>query len=162
MSTGDLRMALDMISASKNASFCGAQQESTIDAAEMLLSLRFPPTYREFLRQLGCGDVAGLEIFGIVDENLKRPGIPNGIWLTMDERQQSSAPVNLVFVSDTGDGGYYAIDLSRRNTDGESPVVLWWPGITSRTEDCEVVAEDFGTFLLTHVRAALRSVANDT
>ena len=55
-------------------------------------------------------------------------------------------------IADAGMGDYYCIEL--RNG-GESPVIIYRPGIPSNFQPKEVVAEDFGEFLLKQISEQL-------
>ena len=153
MSMTDLEDALNLIDANRSlADFAGPRPEVLIKKAESALGLAFPPTYRKFVLQLGVGDFSSSEFYGVIDDDFERPGVPNAIWLTLDERKVANAPHSYIIVSDTGDGGWYAIDLSKRHADGESPVVEWWPGATEAVDNGKTVAEDFGAFMLQRVQ----------
>lgn len=129
--------------------FEGAKDEMLISQAKAQLSLEFPPSYEQFLRTFGCGDIAGIEIYGIINANSDESGVPDAIWLTLKERN-NGLPANLIIIASTGDGGYYAIDTSIANGQGENPVIL------HRADTCqENVAEDFGTFLLTELKTVI-------
>jgi hypothetical protein len=54
-----------------------------------------------------------------------------------------------------GQGSYYALDVSRVRPDGEAPVVAFMPGIHRAGDALEVVAPDFGAFLLDALRDEL-------
>ncbi len=137
------------------AHFVGPKSDDLVQAGETALGLQFPPTYRDFLLKLGCGDIAGEEFFGIVTEQFTDGVVPNGIWLTLKVRKDTDLPIELIIVSDTGDGGYYVIDTSIRNEDEESPVLEWWPGLDIPRSKIPVVASDFGEFFLRQVSYAL-------
>lgn len=157
MSMMNLHQALQLIRDNEDqADFVGPRDESLIQAAEAALGLSFPPTYRRFLKEKGCGSIAGAEFYGIINDNFINSSVPNGIWLTLDERKTSNLPTTLILISDTGDGGYYAIDTSRRDNQGESPVIVWFPGFSNVGGEGEEVAEDFGAFILERIREALQ------
>jgi hypothetical protein len=132
------------------ADFDGPKSDELLSKAEQALELSFPPCYRAFLSRLGCGDIAGLEFYGVIREDFDDSGIPDAIWLTLDERTSSQLPASHIIVAETGDGGYYAIDCSD-SSNGECPVVQWWPGANKQ----EMVASDFGEFLLRSIQIAL-------
>ncbi|HKE48823.1 MAG TPA: SMI1/KNR4 family protein [Rhodanobacteraceae bacterium] len=142
----DYERALTLIGAAGTNDFVGPRPEEWILAAEERLSLRFPPTYRRFLKELGSGGIRSEEFYGITRNNFDVGTVPNGIWLTLDERK-TGLPSCLVLVQDTGDGNWYAIDTSQANAQGESPVVF--VDISGRPH--ETVAEDFGRFFLDRV-----------
>ncbi len=125
-----------------------------IEEAEAALGVRFPPSYRRSLESLGVGSIRGTEIYGIIDSNFRDSTIPDGIWLTLRERQDSRLPETLVIVCSTGDGDYVAIDTSKGTSESESPMVLWNPAATSPSDAHEDVSADFGRFFLQFVREA--------
>jgi hypothetical protein len=66
--------------------------------AESALGICFPPSYRAFLQAFGAGSIRGREIYGILDGDYQNSAIPDGIWLTLQERQSSGLPESLVIV----------------------------------------------------------------
>lgn len=152
MSMSDLEQFLQLVSENESeADFEGEKSSELINAAENALGLTFPPTYRRFVEQLGCGDIAGFEIYGVLSKNFADSGIPDAIWLTLDERRTSQLPESLILVSDIGDGSYYAIDCSTKHANGESPVVIRLVDGTSS----EPVHSDFGEFARERLESAV-------
>lgn len=127
--------------------FDGAKPVALVDAARKALGVEFPPSYRAFLLELGCGDINGFEVYGVTDGNFHDSSIPNGIWLTLTERE-GGLPRQYVLIGDRGDGSRYAIDTGSVGKDGESPVVV----LSVDGENLETVSESFGDFLLDSVR----------
>jgi antitoxin YobK len=152
MSMSDLEQAFQLIDQNEeSADFSGPKPEELVRSAEAALGLALPPTYREFVKRLGCGGVTGEEFYGIIDGNFENSSVPDGIWVTLDERKKSNLPESLVIVGDNGRGGWYAIDTSTKNADGDSPIIEWWhKGVPT-----QVLATDFGAFLLESLRAVL-------
>ena len=142
MSMRDYEKALRLIEGSDKAYFSGPKPEEWVGKAEAALGLKFPPTYRRFLREFGCGGVASEEFYGIVDDNFETGPVPDGIWLTLRNRREFGLPHNFILVNDLGEGSRYAIDTSRVGDDGENPVVILAIGY----EVFEDVAPSFGTF----------------
>jgi hypothetical protein len=108
--------------------------------------------YRRFLEELGCGDIAGEEFFGIIGDDFVNSSVPNGVWVTLTERD-SGLPPSLVVVA-VGDGSLFVLDTSRRDSDGESPVLLWRPG-QQDTDALERVTGDFGEFFKRSIEEAV-------
>lgn len=146
MGMAELEQALDAVRQSDRARFVGPRDAGLVSAAEEALGVPLPPTYRRFVTELGAGSVGGREFYGAIDENFLGSSIPDGIWLTLDERERFGFPKHLVIVGDTGMGEYYVLDTSRRDADGECPVVIWAAGQSREDDDLEVVAPDFGSF----------------
>jgi len=126
-------------------------------AAETALGVSFPPTYRWFIEELGAGSVGGRELYGAIDENFVDSSIPDGIWLTLDERERFRFPKHLVIVGDTGMGEHYVLDTSRPDPDGECPVAVWVTGQSQEADEIEVVAPDFGSFFWQPLREVFGS-----
>jgi hypothetical protein len=51
-----------------DADVVGERPEALVDPAEQTLGLRFPPSYRAFVRELGAGDAGGEEFYGVIDD----------------------------------------------------------------------------------------------
>ncbi len=143
MSSKDIENALDLLRGLPG-NFEGRKPEALIVEAEHALGLIFPPSYRRFLQELGCGDVNGWEIFGLVDDNFETSSIPNGVWLTLTERKNIDLDLDLIIVADSGDGGYIAIDKRTVDEDEESPVVY----LSVNGQRGPTIAKSFGSFFL--------------
>lgn len=158
MSMHDFEQALQLIAANAaSADFAGPRPDQLISSAEYALGLTFPPTYRSFVGRLGAGAFGGDEFYGVITDGFENSSVPDAIWLTLKQRITSQSPRSLIFVSDTGDGAYYAIDVSQVTTDGESPIVEWWPGAPlGAIGNRKVIANDFGEFFLQQVQEALQ------
>ena len=141
MSNESLKKAFEIIENAKDVAFAGEKEEALVIKAEVALGLGFPSSYREFLLKLGNGDINGIEFFGLTTDNFVNATIPNGIWLTLDERKNFELDNRFILISDSLEY-YYALDTSRMQ-DGECPVVELLPdgNIVS------IVAPTFGDFL---------------
>jgi hypothetical protein len=146
----DLDRALALIAEhGGEGSFAGPADDRTIERAEDLLGVTFPPTYRRFLERLGAGDILGEEFYGIVDEDLEDP-LPNAVGLALDERKHGSLPDHLLPIYALGDGTIFGLDFNA-SAGGEAAVVSWHadPQAGTKTE-----ARDFGSFLLRVITSA--------
>jgi hypothetical protein len=129
--------------------FEGPKTESLVSAAEEALDLKFPPSYRRFLLDLGCGDLNGLKIYGVIDERFEGSSVPNGIWLTLNERRTAGLNKAYILIGDGGDGTYYAIDTRQMDETGENPVVR----LSVDGSRVEPVAPSFGAYFLEAVQS---------
>jgi hypothetical protein len=136
------------------ADFVGRIGPRIIDDAEEMLGLTFPPTYRRFLAEFGCGAFAGQEIYGITGVDLGAPAVPNMVWLTLDENARSGLPDTMVVVYGDAMGGYYVLDTAK-SEGGEPPVEAWEPGLSQVNEPLQVVGDDFGSVCAALFREAL-------
>lgn len=149
MSMIDLHNAFQIID-DADGDFDGIKPESLVINAERALGFEFPPTYRKFLTTYGCGDIEGLEFYGLTDDNFQSSAIPNAIWLTLHERK-NGLPENLLLIYSTGDGNYIALKMDETDTQAENPVVL----ISPTGNILERVACDFGEFLLIELQTVV-------
>lgn len=77
--------------------------------------------------------------------------VPNGIWLTLNERKSMGLSDEYVIIYATGDGTYYALDTAHVDDAGENPVVALSPD----GQQLEIIAEDFGKFFYDTIHAIL-------
>lgn len=155
MGMGHMEDGLELVRKNPaKAMFVGKRALTTVAKAENALGVIFPPTYRRFLTELGAGDIGGEEFYGITRTEFTDASVPNGVWLTLEERK-TGLPEPLVVVYATGDGTWFAIDTSARDDTGEAPIVAWTPGLSKPDEPLEKVSPDFGEFFFTRIRDAL-------
>ena len=139
----DVKLALQEIE--EQCHFSEGASDDKITSAEEYLGLSFPESYKLFLKNYGAGNIAYYEIYGITKYgSFEDAGVPNGIWLTMQERQSIDLPKELVIVYDTGMEFYFCLDTSQMKN-GECPVVAIW-NCSGGTK--EVVYESFLEFLM--------------
>ena len=135
-----LEKAFDYIRKSENSDFEGNKTEELVKKAENFLGLKFPNEYRRFLLEFGCGDVDGVEIFGLINDKFETNSIPDAIAITAKERKSVALEKNLIIIGDS-DEYYYALDLSKTS----APVIELIP--SKRACDCRIVNNSFGEFL---------------
>src|SRR4051794_25761247 len=95
-----------------------SQPEERVDRAERALGVRFPPTYRRFLTELGAGDVGAEEIYGLINDDFDDHRPPQAIGLTRKLRQDGVIPDDMVVIHNLGQGSYYGLPTRRAGTDG--------------------------------------------
>jgi hypothetical protein len=151
MSMQQYEKAIKMIEKAGGGDFEGAKPEALVAQAEAALDLKFPPSYRRFLLELGCGCINGMEVFGLISDNFERSTVPNGIWLTLNERKSIALDPAYVIVGDGGDGTYYSLDTRHVDGAGEGPVIR----LSVDGNQCEKIADSFGSYLLNAVSAVV-------
>lgn len=153
MSYADFMVARDLIERNRNrADFAGPRRPAVVAAAESVLGMAFPRSYKEFLLLYGCGNVGGAEFYGVLTSDFENSGVPDAVWLTLKERESSRLSNSLVIVYALGEGSYSCIDCSEKNDENESPVVVWPLGGPEPGTKLELEATDFGAFLLSKLR----------
>lgn len=128
--------------------FVGSRAQELISLAEETLGLKFTGSYLDFLKTFGAGSFGAQEIYGIVDEDFVSSSVPDAIWFTLTERKEIDLPPNLLIIYHTGGVELFCLDFSQQDTYGEPPVVAFVPGFDNDKQRYEVIAKDFGDFLL--------------
>src|SRR5829696_7262685 len=144
MGMPELERGIEAARGDARSFFAGPRDAALVAAAEAALGLALPPTYRRFVSELGAGNAGSHEFYGITTDNFISASVPNGIWLTLSEREQLGLPSVLVIVGEDGLGGYYVLDTSQKDANGESPVAIWKTG----GGNLAPFANDFGAFFL--------------
>lgn len=142
-----LQKALEIIEAKQDeVDFIGEIDEQTIINTENKLQVKFPKSYREFLRNYGLGDIFGEEIYGLGTEET---GIPNMVWITKELREEE-LPHKFICIYFADDGEYFCLDCSqvKNNNDDHAPVVSFISGLPLKDQPFEKIAGNFGDFLL--------------
>lgn len=121
----------------------GPQPEARVRAAERLLSIQLPPSYRAFTKRVGSGSVHGIEIYGVLTDDPTNSSVPDAIWLTLEAREEWGIPHSAIVFYFDGSDGYYILDVRKANKTGEPPVELWLPGESNQTDPCERVGDSF-------------------
>jgi hypothetical protein len=137
-----------------DANFTGGLSEADIARAEAELAATFPPSYREFLRELGSCEADGVELLGIYRTPARGDQLLGTVSGTLDARDDERFPPALLVIEYDGMGGIISLDSAVSDEDGEYPVVAWDPGAEARGGP-ERLAEDFGTYALRKCARAL-------
>ncbi len=150
MGMADVHEALRLIAANADRGFfAGPRDSALISSAERALGGQLPPTYREFVKKLGAGNLGAFEIYGVINGDFDESSVPNGVWLTLNERRENNLPNDLIVIGSTGDGDYYCV---KQSYDTDGPVIVYQTGLPAERQSYEEIAEDFGEFLLNGVR----------
>lgn len=156
MSMEEFRKATEIIRTNPSKSFfAGPRSSSLLEKIEKIIGYKFPPTYRAFLLEFGAGSFGPMEFFGAIDENVTESPVPDGVWYTLRERLEVNLPEDLFVIGETGTGELYCLRLKKSyRKDEDVPVIIVNPGMNRTYQECEVVASDFGSFLLERVSRA--------
>lgn len=149
MSIKSYEKAIELINLNKNMCFfAGERSYELIKKAEEFLGLTFSPIAKDFFKTFGAGSVGAEEVYGITNENFLNASLPNGVWLTNIEREEVQMPKGLFVISDRGNGEFYCLDHSSVSEFEEPKIVVYVPGVDNEHQKYEVIADDFGDYLL--------------
>lgn len=135
--------------------FIGKTEKKIIQLAEKEIGFEFIGTYRNFLEDFGAGNFGGTEIYGITGNELKNPSVPNAIWYNLKQRKHFNFPNNLFAIYYTGSEEIFCLDYKNKNVDGEPLIVSYIIGVDMKDQPYELIAQDFGDFLLKQVTEEL-------
>jgi hypothetical protein len=156
MSIQDYSSAVRLIQQNSDLSdFIGECSEKLVKKAEEKLKVIFPQSYRNFLLNFGAGNFGAEEIFGVIKEDFENSGIPDAIWFTLKQRKEIELPSNLVIIYHTGGEEMFCLDLNTMGKYGEPAVVSYVIGVNLEDQIFEIIANDFGEFLLQRVESEL-------
>ena len=131
-----------------NSEFYGPSSDSEITAIEQCASYIFPPAYRNFLLDFGCGNVCSEEFYGYAGPKARNV-VPNGLWLNADMRENGALGPQYFVIQSCGDGTWIALDSSCVEENGEYQVVR----LSVDLSKIEVIEKDFGDFFLGRIIA---------
>lgn len=111
-----------------------------IAAAESLLGVQLPKSYRSYLQRVGWGRFSHQELYGLGTDT---PPYLELVKNALTERLKMTPPMpsHLVPVMNDGAGNHYCLDTSQL-VDGECPVVFW-DHEQEESQAPEVVAKSF-------------------
>lgn len=130
------------------ADFIGGRSNELIKLAEEKLGVKFTGLYLDYLQTFGVGNFGAQEIYGIINDKFENSSVPDAIWYTLTERKEINLPNNLLVIYDTGSDELFCLDFNQLDEKGEPKVVSFVPGIDLESQSYEVIANDFGDFLL--------------
>ena len=130
------------------AGFIGGRTNELIKLAEAKLGVKFTGLYLDYLQAFGAGNFGAQEIYGIINDNFENSSVPDAIWYTLTERKEINLPNNLLVIYDTGSDELFCLDFNQLDEKGDPKVISFVPGIELESQSYEIIANDFGDFLL--------------
>lgn len=156
MSIESYQKAKQIILANKEiADFVGGCTKELIMLAEDKVGLTFSKQYLDFLQTFGAGNFGAEEIYGIIHADFENSSVPDAIWYTLTEREEIKLPHNMLVIYDTGCDELFCLDFNRLDHSGEPKVISFIPGVELENQTYEIIANDFGDFLLDLVEQEL-------
>ncbi|WP_129688239.1 SMI1/KNR4 family protein [Gottfriedia acidiceleris] len=160
MSWSNYEKALALLEENKvNCDYIGECSDLLIEKAEIALGLKFPNIYRHFIRKYGAGVFATWDILGITNENIYEsynPDYPDAIKFTLLKRKENNLPKNFISIIDYDYDILYCLDFNKLNDKSEPAVVNF--NIGEEFGEQELIAEDFGDFLLDIIQAEIEAL----
>src|SRR5699024_7377536 len=130
------------------ADFVGGCTDDLIRLAEEKIGLRFAGLYLDYLKTFGAGNFGSQEIYRIIHDDFENSSVPDAIWYTLTERREINLPNNLLIIYDTGSDELFCLDYNQLAENGEPKIVSFVPGAELESQTYEIIANDFGDFVL--------------
>ena len=128
--------------------FCGPRNIDLIREAEEAIGVKFPKDYFDFLLAFGAGNIEATEIYGVINDDFVNSSVPDMVWCTLKDRQRG-LPVDLIVIGGS-ELGTPCIKVNDTGT--EAPVIAYYLGLPESSQTYEVLAENFGDYLLEAVK----------
>lgn len=140
----DFERFRDRLHHAPDAEVGGGATEEEISRAEGELAVRFPETYRQFLREFGWVALGPLEVFGL---GHRMPPFLDVVRNTQSEREEAVPPLahRLIPIANDGGGNLFCLDIGGR--DNGAPVVFW-SHERAASQNCDVIADGFDSWIL--------------
>ena len=149
MSFENYKRALEIINENSDIFFSvGKRSNELVLKAENVLGFRLSNQYKDFVLRFGAGNFGAEEFYGLIDDDFEDSSTPDAVWMTLRERQEGNLPANLVIIYHTGAEEMFCLDFNNLNSDGEPKVISFVIGVDVEYQTYEVIANDFGDFLL--------------
>lgn len=164
MSMQDLKKAFELSDENFSRDQChwgGEKSIDLIEAAENILGVKFPETYKTFIKERGFGGPRAALIPGIISDKVEDLTTTGVVWRNLKNRKDFSHPNHLIILYDVGEGTKYCLDTSQMNQSAECPVVVWPIFGYEATPVLEIEAEDFGKFFLNMVQEEIEDKNDD-
>ncbi|MCL2427547.1 MAG: SMI1/KNR4 family protein [Oscillospiraceae bacterium] len=154
MSYQNLEKAMELANECKFYTTVGGKSSEEISKSEELLGIKFSKQCILFYEKVGYLSFFGNEIFGISPDDQSGLLEGNSVAYALNDREQYNLPTKWIPFYNYEDGHMAYFDYSLLNSDGEPRIIM---GIYAgdRYEIVEVVADDFGNFLLQLVEEQL-------
>ncbi|MGX7420035.1 SMI1/KNR4 family protein [Carnobacterium gallinarum] len=130
----------------------GGASDDIIKKAQLVLSVQFPEDYKLFLSCFGALTFGSIEIYGVFREDFDNSGVPDVVWVTLNERNLVNMPKHLVILYNTGMGEMYCMNYEDLNSDNEPKITSYFPGFSENAQKNEVLYDNFGGFLLDMIK----------
>ncbi len=151
----DVRRFITLVRDYDEANYGPPPDPALIQEAERRLGVRFPPSFRIFLTELGSCDVAGQEFYGVWVNEATPDVLRGAVEETLDARRETGLPEPYVVFYADGMGGHFVLDTSKAGPDGEAPVFVWVGGLSQAGDELEFISGNFGSCALTLATNAL-------
>ena len=154
MSYSNFKEAMELAPKCKFYTTDDGKTKDVIEKSEMVLNVKFSRQCREFYEKYGYMSFYGTEIFGIDPDDEELEG--NSVAYALNDREELDLPMEWIPFYDFEDGNMAYMDYSSLDEAGEPRIIMaYYNG--EEFEIVEVLAEDFGSFVLELVKEQLEA-----
>ncbi|HDS1130711.1 TPA: SMI1/KNR4 family protein [Stenotrophomonas maltophilia] len=153
---------IDILESEINASgedpaYAGEATDADIEDFEKALGVKFPASYKAFLKKYGALSFGGDTYYGITKGGVEATSVPNVAFATRSARVDGDADDSMIVVKSSGYGPIYSIDTSIIGESGE-PVIVETELSFKRTKEKNVIYQSFGDFITDMVKQAIQEL----
>jgi hypothetical protein len=113
------------VAAGAKVAVAGPASDEAVQAAESMLGVALPPSYRGFLARFGAVEIDGRSFAGLTCGDVGSAG--DVVAFTTHARDNYQLPAHYVALDFQDGDAFLCIDTEQRRADGESPIVLVSP-----------------------------------
>jgi antitoxin YobK len=156
MPRSQFKEAIELIKGNPSSMKCtGMLAESRVVEAESLLSIRFPPMFRQFILMYGTLSFGSAAFLGLREKD-NFPAFDDIVKHTLDLRSYTNLSHDVLPIMESGATAYeYGLLLNRPDDNGEPPVIVFYVGYDLETYTPEVESINFASFLLSRITVEL-------
>lgn len=147
----------EMRASGDEPAFAGGADEKIISEFEVALGLKFPETYKLFLRKYGALSFAGDTYYGITRSGLDATAVPSVVFATRSARSFGDADESMIVIKASGYGPIYSIDTSITGRFGE-PAIVETELSFKQTKEKKIINQSFEEFFSLTVRDAINNL----
>ena len=136
---------------------CGGRQSNElIEKVEKTLNIVLSKQHKDYFTNYGYVSFEGNDFYGIYDKVFEGIYAGNAVIATVEDRKEYGLPNTWIPIYDFDDGYVAYFDYENKNDNGEPRIILgMYNG--KQYEISEIIAEDFGDFLIEMVKEYLKS-----
>ncbi|MEB6589206.1 MULTISPECIES: SMI1/KNR4 family protein [Pseudomonas] len=147
----------EIIASGEDPACAGGTTDAVIADFEKALNVKFPLSYKLFLKKYGALSFAGDTYYGITQSGVEAMCVPNVAFATKSARADGAADESMIVVKASGYGPIYSIDTSILGTTGE-PVIVETAFSLKCTKEKNIIYQSFELFIGETVRQAIREL----
>jgi len=135
----------------------GGVNDLKIKEFEKLIGLKFPDSYKYFLKKYGALSFCGDTYYGITQKGKDENQVPCVLYATIEARARGDISDNMILVKSSGYGPLYSIDTEMIGSSDE-PVIVETELSFKRTGEKNMIFDSYGEFIYSQIKEAIDDI----